>query len=400
MKRRDFFKTSLVASTAILGASSLSAKSVQTPPLDDRAIGDVAFPQKQPMITYSDRPPLLESPRKTFTRAITENDEFFVRWHLPDIPTEIDLAKYTLEINGLVEEKLSLTIEALKTQFEPVELTAVVQCGGNSRSAFHPIVGGIQWGSGAMGCAKWKGVRLRDILEKAGLRKDAHWIGFNGKDNPAYFETPHFIRELSLEEIEENFIVAYEMNGEPLPFLNGYPIRLVMPGYYSDSWVKMLSNITVTNKYKSYFYMDPAYRIPDNETESETPEHHFKPTKPITTMNVKSLIGYPQNGNRLNLHSHVTIRGVAFDDGTGIKQVDISVDGGKTWQEATLKQEHGRYAYSEFYFTYKPMKRGKLTLLARATNYLGEQQPFAKEVLWNHGGYKYNGIDEVTVEVI
>jgi len=190
------------------------------------------------------------------------------------------------------------------------------------------------------------------------------------------------------------------MNGEDLPYLNGYPVRLVMPGYYSDSWMKMLSNITVTNKYKSYFYMDHGYRIPDNETESETPQKHYKPTKPITTMNVKSLIGYPQNGSKLNKNSHVVVRGVAFDDGTGIKSVSISTDNGKTWQEAQLKQENGRYAYTEFRFTYKPTQTGKLTFMAKATNVLGEEQPFAKDVLWNHGGYKYNGIDEVTVEVI
>ncbi len=400
MKRRDFFKTSFVASAAILGSSSLSAKELQSPPIDNRKIGDVAFPEKRPLITYSDRPPLLESPRETFAKGITQNDEFFVRWHLPEIPTQIDLNSYTISINGLVKKEINITIDQLKNDFEQVEITAVLQCGGNSRSAFHPTVGGIQWGSGAMGCAKWKGVRLMDVLKKAGLHKDAHWIGFNGKDKPAYYEAPKFIRELSLEEIEDNFILAYEMNGEDLPYLNGYPVRLVMPGYYSDSWMKMLSNITVTNKYKSYFYMDHGYRIPDNDTESETPEKHYKPTKPITTMNVKSLIGYPQNGSKLNLNSHVVVRGVAFDDGTGIKSVSISTDNGKTWQEAQLKQENGRYAYTEFRFTYKPTQKGKLTFMAKATNVLGEEQPFAKDVLWNHGGYKYNGIDEVTVEVI
>jgi sulfoxide reductase catalytic subunit YedY len=400
MKRRDFLKTSLAASAVVLGSSTLNAKELQALPIDGRAIGDVAFPEKRPMITYSDRPPLLESPRSTFAKGITQNDEFFVRWHMPDIPMQIDPDAYTIKINGLVNKEIAVTLKELKNDFEQVEVTAVVQCGGNSRSAFHPIVGGIQWGSGAMGCAKWKGVRLRDILNKAGLPKDAHWIGFNGKDNPAYYETPKFIRELAIDEIEDDFIVAYEMNGEDLPYLNGYPVRLVMPGFYSDSWVKMLSNITVTNKYKSYFYMDKGYRIADNATESETPEHHFKSTKPITTMNIKSFIGYPQNDSKLNKNSHVVVRGVAFDDGTGVKSVELSTDGGKTWAQADLKQDNGRYAYTEFRFTYKPTKSGKVTFMAKATNTKGQEQPFAKDFLWNHGGYKYNGIDEVTVEVI
>ena len=399
MKRREFFKTSIVASAAILGTTSLSAGETHQP-VDSRKIADMAFPEKRPLITYSDRPPLLESPRSTFVRGITENDEFFVRWHLPDIPTHIDTDSYRIKINGLVKKELNITLRELKNDFEQVEVVAVLQCGGNSRSAFTPIPGGIQWGSGAMGCAKWKGVRLRDILNKAGLKKGAHWLGFNGLEKAAYYKTPNFVRELELDEIDDHVIIAYEMNGEDLPYLNGFPLRLVIPGYYSDSWVKMLSDITVTDKYKSLFFMDKAYRVPDNKTESETPEHKFKTTKPITHVNVKSVIGYPENDMKVYHNSHIVVRGVAFDDGTGIKKVLISTDGGKTWDEALLKQDNGRYAYTEFRYTFKPTKYGKLTFMAKAINNLDEEQPFAKEIGWNRGGYKYNGIDEVTVKVV
>ena len=399
MKRRDFLKTSLVASAAALSTSSLHAATTHQPN-DKRKVSDMAFPEKRPLITYSDRPPLLESPRSTFARGITENDEFFVRWHLPDIPTYIDPDTYTIKIDGLVEKELNISLKELKSEFEQVEVTAVVQCGGNSRSAFSPIPGGIQWGSGAMGCAKWKGVRLRDLLHKAGLKPEAKWIGFNGLEKAAYYETPNFVRELEIHELDDHVIVAYEMNGEDLPYLNGYPLRLVLPGYYSDSWVKMLSNITVTDKYKSLFFMDEAYRVPDNKTESETPQKHFKSTKPITHMNIKSVIGYPENGMKVYHNSHIVLRGVAFDDGTGVKKVFVSTDKGKTWQEAQLKQEHGRYAYTEFRYVFKPTEMGELTFMAKAVNMLGDEQPFAKDIGWNHGGYKYNGIDEVTVEVI
>ncbi len=399
MKRREFLKTSIAASAAILSTTALSAGETHQP-VDNRKVSNMAFPEKRPLITYSDRPPLLESPRSTFARGITENDEFFVRWHLPDIPTHIDTDSYTIKIDGLVEQDLEISLKELKNDFEQVEVTAVLQCGGNSRSAFTPIAGGIQWGSGAMGCAKWKGVRLSDLLNRAGLKKDAQWIGFNGKDNAAYYETPNFVRELELEELNDHVIIAYEMNGEDLPYLNGFPLRLVIPGYYSDSWVKMLSNITVTNKYKSLFFMDIAYRVPDNKCECETPQHHFKPTKPITNMNVKSVIGYPENGMKVYHNSHVVVRGVAFDDGHGIREVLVSVDGGKTWDEAELKQENGRYAYTEFRYAYKPTDYGKVTFMTKAINRLGDEQPFAKDIGWNHGGYKYNGIDEVTVEVV
>ena len=398
MKRRDFLKASVAASAALVGTSVSAGVTHQ--PIDSRKLSKMAFPEKIPLITYSDRPPLLESPRSTFTKPLTPNDEFFVRWHLPDIPTHIDPDTYTININGLVKKELNISLKELKNDFEQVEVTAVLQCGGNSRSAFDPIAGGIQWGSGAMGCAVWKGVRLSDLLNRAGLKKDAKWIGFNGKDNAAYYETPNFVRELELEELDDHVIVAYEMNGEDLPYLNGYPLRLVIPGYYSDSWVKMLSNITVTNKYKSLFFMDVAYRVPDNETESETPDHKFKKTKPITIMNVKSIIGYPENGMKVYHNSHVVVRGVAFDDGHGIRDVMISTDGGKTWEKSIIKKDAGRYAYTAFRFAYNPTKYGKVTIMAKAINYLGDEQPLAKDVLWNHGGYKFNGIDTVEIEVV
>ncbi|WP_304546368.1 molybdopterin-dependent oxidoreductase [Sulfurimonas microaerophilic] len=399
MQRREFLKSSLVASAAVLGSTALSAGET-TQPIDGRKVSKMAFPEKKPLITYSDRPPLLESPRGVFTQGLTPNDEFFVRWHLPEIPLHNDPDNYTIKVNGLVDKELEISLKELKTEFEQVEVTAVLQCGGNSRSAFHPIAGGIQWGSGAMGCAKWKGVRLRDVLNRAGMKKEAHFIGFNGKDNAAYYETPNFVREIETHELDDHVILAYEMNGEDLPYLNGYPLRLVMPGYYSDSWVKMLSDITVTDKYKSLFFMDVAYRIPDNECECEEPDNKFKPTKPITHMNVKSVIGYPENGMKVYHNSHLVVRGVAFDDGTGIRDVMISTDEGKTWEKALLKQGNGRYSYTEFRYAFKPNKYGKLSFMAKAINRLGEEQPFAKDIKWNHGGYKYNGIDVVTVEVV
>ena len=398
MQRRDFLKMSLAASAVSISSNIMAGETRQ--PIDNRKVSKIAFPEKKPLITYSDRPPLLETPRSAFTKSITPNDEFFVRWHLPEIPTHIDPDKYIININGLVNKELEISLNDLKNDFEQVEVTAVLQCGGNSRSAFNPIAGGIQWGSGAMGCATWKGVRLSDILHKAGLKKDAHWIGFNGKDNAAYYETPNFVRELELEELDDHVILAYEMNGEDLPYLNGYPLRLVIPGYYSDSWVKMISNITVTDKYKSLFFMDVAYRVPDNECECEEPDNKFKITKPITTMNVKSIIGYPTNETVVYNNSHIVIRGVAFDSGLGIKDVLISTDDGKTWEKALLNDKNGRYAFKEFRFAYKPTKYGKTTVMAKAINKIGEEQPFAKEIQWNHGGYKYNGIDTVTFDVV
>ncbi len=401
MQRRDFFKKAALTVGAVgLGVSSSEAGETHQP-VDNRKISKHTFPEKRPLITYSDRPPLLETPRDVFTSVLTPNDQFFVRWHMPNIPTHIDPETYHIKINGLVEKELDITLNDLKTNFEQVEVTAVLQCGGNSRSAFTPTAGGIQWGNGAMGCATWKGVRLRDILDRAGLKDDAEWIGFNGSEKAAYYETPSFIREMEIKELDDHVILAYEMNGEDLPYLNGYPLRLVIPGNYSDSWVKMLSNITVTNKYKHLFFMDVAYRVPDNDCECEEPSKKAKKTKPITKMNVKSIIGYPTTGTVLNHNSHVVVRGLAWDDGHGIKDVMVSVDKGKTWKKALLDDgKLGRYAYRAFRFAYKPNKYGDISIMTKAINKLGEEQPFAKDIKWNHGGYKFNGIDEVKVKVV
>ena len=401
MKRRDFFKKTI----AVVGATAIGTDNAMGDetqhPIDNREISNVAFPQKQPLITYSDRPPLLETPRSIFTSKITPNDLFFVRWHMPIIPTYINPRDFFIHINGHVKKELKLSIKDLKTQFEAVELTAVVQCGGNNRTAFHPTTSGIQWGVGAMGCAKWKGVRLKDVLKKAGLKQDAVWLGFNGKDKAVYNQTDNFVRELKLEEVNNNILLAYEMNGEDLPYLNGYPLRLIIPGYYSDSWIKMISNITVTKKRQKLHFMDHAYRIPDNDCECETPQKLALKTKPIEKMNINSLIGYPITGTRIKKNAELIVRGIAFDSGQGIDKVELSTDDGKTWYKAKLDDgKQGNYAYRSFTYTFKPVEDGKLSILCRATSKNGETQPFTKDVKWNRGGYKYNGIDKVDVEVV
>jgi len=401
MERRDFFKKAMVtAGSVALGSSTLEA-SETTHPVDDRAISPIAFPEKRPMIMYSDRPPLLESPREVFTSALTPNDLFFVRWHMPMIPKYISTNGFRVKVDGHVDKTLSLSIEDLKTKFKQVELTSVLQCGGNSRSAFHPTTSGIQWGAGAMGCAKWKGVRLKDILEHAGLKSDATWLGFNGKDKAVYSETANFIREMKLEDLNDNALLAYEMNGEDLPYLNGFPLRLIIPGTYSDSWIKMISNITVSKEKNKLLFMEKAYRIPDNECECETPDKLVEKTKPIEKINVNSIIGYPQKGSKVRVNSHIVVRGVAFDAGSGIKSVQMSVDNGETWKEAILdKEDAGDFAFRAFRCTFNPSKVGKLTIMCKASSNAGEVQPLAKEIKWNHGGYRYNGVDEVTIEVI
>ncbi len=394
MQRRTFMLLSFAAASAMAESVYVSE------PRDDQPISDVAFPEKKPLITYSNRPPLLETPVEYFTSDITPNELFFVRWHMPVIPTVKWIDSYTLHVSGEVENELSLSLHALKNDFKSVTVTATQQCGGNSRSAFHPTPVGIQWGNGAMGCATFKGVRLKDILKKASPNAQAQWVSFNGLDRPVKSDIPIFKRELHIDEIGDDVIVAYEMNGEELPFLNGYPLRLVIPGWYADSWVKQLSQISVTTKYQPTFFMDVAYRIPDNECRCEEPAKPAKKSRPLAKMDVKSVIALPKNRSSFKLGSTLTLKGVAFDGGSGIAKVEFSLDGGKSWQTASLKAQRSPYAFVLFEHRLKPLHKGKMRIMVRATAKDGSMQPFAHEIGWNHGGYGYNGIDSVEVEIV
>lgn len=398
LSRRAFLGSGLLAaSTALLGKESSKATTIET----DFVAPTIAFPQKKPLKAISDRPPLLESPRDIFTQAVTPNDMFFVRWHMPDIPTFIDLNTFRLEIKGHVNKPLSLSVDDLKSKFEPVEVMAVQQCGGNSRKNFIPVTTGVQWGHGAMGNALWRGVRLKDLLNAAGLKEGSEYIGVSGLEKPALEATPKFFRELNMQEaLHDSVIVAYEMNGEDLPYLNGFPLKLIIPGHFADSWIKMLSEITVLDRYKNSFFMDTAYRVPDNDCECVVPGSAAQYSKkPITLMKVKSVIGYPSDNAIIKKGSKVQVTGVAFDEGYGIKEVMVSTDGGKSWEKAKLDKDLGKYSFRKWTFEWNAKTKGKTTIMVRAVNRIGRIQPLHDDAGWNPGGYQYNGVDSVNVVI-
>ncbi|MCK9372828.1 MAG: molybdopterin-dependent oxidoreductase [Sulfuricurvum sp.] len=403
LNRRNFLGAGL-----ILGASTLLGKETSQKIVTEShefVPPTIAFPEKKPLKVISDRPPLLESPRDIFTRAITPNDQFFVRWHMPDIPTYIDLNEFRLQVQGAVETPLSLSVDDLKSKFEPVEITSVLQCGGNSRkyyAATGQATHGVQWGHGAMGCAIWKGVRLKDILNRAGVKGSARFVGVNGLEKPAVDETPKFFREMEIDEaLSGEIIVAYSMNGEDLPYLNGFPLRLVIPGHFSDSWVKMLSEITVMDQYRKSFFMDVAYTVPDNDCECVISGSDFEyKRKPIAVMKVKSVIGYPTPNTIIKKGSRVKVTGVAFDQGKGIKEVMISVDGGKSWSPTALEKDYGKFAYRPWTFVWEPKAKGEYTIMVRAINRIGNIQPLPEDIGWNAGGYQYNAVDSVNVKIV
>ncbi len=360
----------------------------------------VRYPEKTDLILLTSRPPQLETPLEYFDRAITPNEAFFVRYHVFPIPTSVDLSTWRLKVTGLVERPLELSMHDLETKFPMASVIAVNQCAGNGRGRFAPRVFGGQWGNGAMGNAEWVGVSMRDILATAGLRPGALQVTFNGLDAPAAPSVPDFVKSLHITQIMEdpNIIVAYRMNGAPLPLLNGFPARLVVPGWYSTYWVKNLSEITVIDHEFDGFWVKKAYRIPDNPCGCVEPGATPARMVPINRMNVRSVIASPKNGASLPVGRPVTLKGVAFDGGYGISEVEVSSDHGATWQRGQLGRDLGRYSFREWSASWTPSRPGAYRLMVRAVNTIGESQP--AEPLWNPSGYLRNVIEHIDVTAV
>jgi sulfite dehydrogenase (cytochrome) subunit A len=390
----------IAAVQAVVGASFARGAETIRLPFENGERELVQYPQKRPLIRLTSRPPQLETPFSVFNNGvITPNDAFFVRYHLADIPLEIDPATYRLKISGKVKLPLELSLSSLKSDFEPAEVVAVNQCSGNSRGFFKPRVPGGQLGNGAMGNARWKGVRLKDLLDKAGVAAGARQVLFDGLDRPVAAGIPDYIKALELDHaLDGEVLVAYQMNGEDLPMLNGYPLRLVVPGHYGTYWVKHLSEIAVVDEAYTGFWMGTAYRIPDTLGACVEPGTAAKTTVPISRFNVRSFITSVVDGSVLKAGREERLRGIAFDGGAGIREVLVSSDGGQSWRAATLGADLGRYSFREWHLPVTFARPGSVELHVKATNRLGESQPM--EALWNPPGYMRNVVEKTQVEVL
>ena len=397
--RRDVVK-GLAGFGTLLAAGgwrATSASAQADPVLAGRPL--VRYPEKTDLILLTSRPPQLETPMSYFDRAITPNEAFFVRYHVFPIPLEVDLATWRLRITGLVDRPLELSLDDLKTKFPAARVTAVNQCSGNSRGRFAPRVLGGQWGDGAMGNAEWVGARLKDILAAAGPRATAVQATVDGLDKPAFPSVPDFVESLDVTRVTEDpdVLVAYQMNGAPLPMLNGYPARLVVPGWYATYWVKHLTAIELVDQPFEKFWMKPGYRIPDNACGCVPPGTAPARTVPINRMSVRSFIASPSPGARVAPGRAVTLKGIAFDGGAGIREVDVSDDDGATWRRASLGADLGRYSFREWSASWTPRQAGSARLLVRAFNAIGESQ--SREPRWNPAGYLRNVIESIDVQV-
>jgi DMSO/TMAO reductase YedYZ molybdopterin-dependent catalytic subunit len=359
------------------------------------------LPGKQPLIKRSFRPPNYESPVEFFDNVITPNDRFFVRWHHANIP-RIDAGSWRLSVGGDAAERgFELGMDELKRDFEPVEFLAVCQCAGNRRGFSAPHVPGVEWGSGAMGNARWRGARLKDILARAGVKKDAVEIAFNGSDRATIERTPAFVKSLpAWKAMDENTLVAYEMNGAALPHWNGFPARIVVPGWTATYWMKQVVSIRALAQPLAGFWMNTAYRIPIGKypiidrfisQESET-------TTPITELLVNSLVTNLGDGRQIAAGQPIEIKGIAWDGGYGIRGVEISVDDGRTWQSARLGESQGKYSFRTWQFSCSARAAGRMSIMARASSVQGTAQP--AELIFNGAGYHNNVVQKIAIEIV
>jgi len=359
-----------------------------------------ALPGKVPLIKKTFRPPNFETPVEYFRTAITPNDAFFVRYHLAGIPA-VSAKDWVLTVGGeSAERELKFTLAQLRQELKPAELTAVCQCSGSRRGLFEPHVPGVEWGVGAMGNAVWRGVRLRDVLAIAGIKREALEVVFDGADHPAIDQTPDFVKSLPVEvALDENTLIAFEMNGKPLPHWNGFPARLVVPGWTGTYWVKQLTTVKVVSKPEANFWMSAAYRLPRGRFKTPSFKSQVaSANEPITTMVVNSLITSLRAGQRIPHGEPIEVRGIAWDGGSGIARVDVSTDLGASWQQARLGKDLGRFSFREFALSVPTKEAGAKVVMARATSRSGETQ--VEQLIHNPAGYHHNVVQRLYIEIV
>lgn len=366
----------------------------------DRAFADsqsdVIGQVSGPLTVRVSRPFDAETPVREFGSWLTPNERFFVRSHFgPPGAETIQPEAWRLTVKGLVQNELTLTLSELR-KFEQVTITAVLQCSGNGRAHHRPKVPGVQWERGAAGNAQWTGMRLRDLLQRAGVKPQGLHVQMQGADRPALPTVPLFTRSIPIAKaFHPDTLLAYEMNGRPLPLLHGAPLRVITPGWMAESCMKWLTELTLRADETPGYYMQQAYRIPETSIQpgSGLPGSVMVP---VEQMPVKSLIAAPGEGDTLKT-GPVTIQGVAWAGESPITQVEVSCDDGKTWEPARLLGEAQPYAWRQWQYLWNARQVGPTTILCRATDAQGAQQP--EKSPWNPGGFLWNGWDRLAVTV-
>lgn len=381
---------------------------------DERPI--VQYPEKRPLIRVTSRPPQLETPMHMLGEdALTANDAFFVRYHNSVIPLSIDPTTFSVDVkrhtgsapydplSSSPATLFSLSLADLRSRFEEVSIIAVNQCSGNSRGYEDPRMPGGQLGNGTVGNARWTGVRLKDVLNAAGASVDIKQVIFTGADQTDDV-SPDFVKSIPLQRaMDGEVMLAYAMNGKELPMLNGYPLKLIVPGWFGTYWVKHVNEIILSESddLSKMFYMGTAYRIPDNGSGYIPKGTAWPgPWKPITTFRVRSFITSHIDGATVRTRKKIEVKGFAFDAGSGIETVHFSADGGATWRNAELGKDLGRYSFRMWEAGFTPPVDGVYSLQVKAIAKSGETQPSNASLNWNPNGYLRNVIETVKVTAV
>jgi len=345
------------------------------------------------LVARSVRPPDFETPVALLDSFLTPNDVFYVRCHMP-VPAQLDLAAWKLAVGGEVGSPLALSIAELK-QMPSASVTVTLECAGNGRAFFDPPVAGIQWRKGAVGTAKWTGVRLADLLKRAGARPGMTYVHASGADRPLGTQPP-FVRQVPMAKaLDPDTLVAYAMNDQPIPSAHGFPLRLVVPGWEGAYAIKWLNTLTVAAKEQDGFWVQTGYRYPTKRV-APGAAVDAKDMAPLTGLVVKSLITRPLDG-AVVAPGPVTVAGFAWAGDRDITKVDVSVDAGATWQPAKLVGQPVKYAWRRFEFTFTATTEDTHTILSRAADSRGGVQPVVPA--WNPSGYLWNAPDQVRIEV-
>lgn len=385
--RRIFLK---YLTGAALGATA--GRSVISWALDQTQMGTISIPGKDGMIVRSSRFVDLETPVEYFDTWLTPVPHFFVRNHMHE-PGKLSPETWRLSVGGEVDNPLTLTLADLG-KLESHSVVNTLECAGNGRSLHRPQVPGVQWGKGAVSTAKFTGPRLRDILQQAGVKASGKHVMFRGLDEVPG-KVPPFIRSIPIEKaLDSDTLIATHMNGGPLTRHHGFPARALVPGWIGAASTKWINEIKVLDSEFAGNFMSPGYRFPNQPVK---PGDSVKPEDMhvLTGLNVKSVICGPLDGSNLK-PGKVTVHGVAWAGEADVVKVEVSNDGGSSWNTATLGHEQARYAWRLWNFTWNG-KRGDYAIRSRATDSQGRIQPV--EAAWNPSGYLYNAIDEVKIHV-
>jgi DMSO/TMAO reductase YedYZ molybdopterin-dependent catalytic subunit len=346
------------------------------------------LPMSNKMRIMSERPLNAETPTERLRSWITANDVFFDR-NQGQLPDRADsLEDWRLHIHGVVEKPVSFSYEEI-LRMPKVTVSNTLECSGNSRSLLTKKASGNPWTIGGVGNAIYGGIWLRDLLDLTGVQETAGHVAFEGMDTPLGKSKIKFIRSIPINKALESTLLAYEMNGEPLPLKHGYPLRALALGWTGANCVKWLNRITVLEQPYEGFFMDKVYRVFQKGEDPKT-------GKITTGIKLKSIITQPLN-NETSHTGSITILGAAYAGEDRVVRVDVSVDKGKTWYPATFIGPDEPFAWRQWQFVWEVTVSGEYDIMARAHDSKGHQQPLTAE--WNVQGYFNNGIREHAIHV-